>query len=86
MTPIRYRSKIVEIYAMLWDGTDACYAAIKDWAGAMIGQRHNNGAFLIATPEGNVTASVGDYIIKGTIGEFYPCKPEVFEHKYEAAS
>lgn len=30
-----------------------------------------------------MTVSVGDYIIKGLIGEFYPCKPGVFEEKYE---
>lgn len=28
-------------------------------------------------------ASVGDYIIKGLRGEFYPCKPDVFKMKYE---
>lgn len=30
-----------------------------------------------------MTASEGDYIIKGLRGEFYPCKPDVFEKKYE---
>ena len=29
------------------------------------------------------TASIGDYIIKGIAGEFYPCKPEIFEKTYE---
>ena len=28
-------------------------------------------------------ASVGDYIIKGIKGEFYPCKPDIFEQTYE---
>ena len=28
-------------------------------------------------------ASVGDYIIKGVNGEFYPCKPDIFEKTYE---
>lgn len=28
-------------------------------------------------------ASVGDYIIKGVAGEFYPCKPDIFEKTYE---
>jgi hypothetical protein len=28
-------------------------------------------------------AIIGDYIIKGLRGEFYPCKPDVFEKKYE---
>lgn len=30
-----------------------------------------------------MTASVGDYIIKGVKGEFYPCKPDIFEQTYE---
>lgn len=37
----------------------------------------------IYTLEGVVTASVGDYIIKGVAGEFYPCKPEIFAQTYE---
>jgi hypothetical protein len=28
-------------------------------------------------------ASVGDWIIKGVKGEFYPCKPDIFENTYE---
>ena len=39
---------------------------------------------LIPTLEGEMTASIGDYIIKGIRGEFYPCKPDIFEKSYEA--
>lgn len=39
----------------------------------------------IQTLEGVMEASVGDYIIKGVNGEFYPCKPDIFEKTYEAA-
>lgn len=38
----------------------------------------------IPTLEGEMTASLGDYIIKGVSGEFYPCKPDIFEKTYEA--
>tara|TARA_Y100000114_G_C11663950_1_gene280403 strand:- start:155 stop:418 length:264 start_codon:yes stop_codon:yes gene_type:complete len=38
----------------------------------------------IATLEGVMTAGVGDWIIKGVNGEFYPCKPDIFEKTYEA--
>ena len=41
------------------------------------------GNLIIKTLEGEMLASVGDYIIKGLRGEFYPCKPDVFEMKYE---
>lgn len=37
----------------------------------------------IETLEGTMRANVGDYIIKGVKGEFYPCKPDVFEMTYE---
>ena len=37
----------------------------------------------IETLEGQIYASPGDYIIKGVNGEFYPCKPDIFEQTYE---
>lgn len=39
----------------------------------------------IYTLEGKMSASVGDWIIKGVQGEFYPCKPEIFAATYEEA-
>lgn len=39
----------------------------------------------IETLEGNHKALEGDYIIKGVKGEFYPCKPDIFEMTYEVA-
>jgi hypothetical protein len=39
---------------------------------------------LIHTLEGEMRADVGDYIIRGIAGEFYPCKAEIFEATYEA--
>lgn len=38
---------------------------------------------IIGTLEGTMRASAGDYIIRGTRGEIYPCKPDVFATKYE---
>ncbi len=37
----------------------------------------------IGTLEGEMIASYGDFIIKGIQGEFYPCKPDIFEATYE---
>ena len=37
----------------------------------------------IETLEGTMTASPGDYIIKGVKGEIYPCKPDIFEMSYD---
>lgn len=42
-----------------------------------------NGAFYIHTLEGTHRADVGDFIIKGIKGEFYPVKPDIFESTYE---
>ena len=46
-------------------------------------QRGNVGYLTIETLEGNMKANLGDYIIKGVNGEFYPCKPDIFEKTYE---
>ena len=41
------------------------------------------GGLMVKTLEGEHLASIGDYIIKGVQGEFYPCKPDIFEQAYE---
>ena len=38
---------------------------------------------IIHTLEGDMTASIGDYIITGVNGEKYPCKPDIFEKTYD---
>lgn len=61
-------------------------AAIKDgsvWFGR---DSLNNVRMTIVTLEGNMTATPGDWIIKGVAGEIYPCKPEIFERTYRAAT
>ena len=81
---MRYRKKPVEIEAMQFtDGTkDQCYNFVRcnchadfDDSGAPI--------LKIQTLEGIMTARFGDWIIKGVNGEFYPCKPDIFEKTYE---
>ena len=42
-----------------------------------------NPKLLIETLEGVMEASVGDYVIRGVHGEFYPCKPDIFNETYE---
>lgn len=43
------------------------------------------GKLWIHTLEGTLTASAGDWIIRGIKGEFYPCKPDIFKETYEPA-
>ena len=45
---------------------------------------HANGLFVIFTLEGLMEILPGDYVIRGTKGEIYPCKPDVFEEVYDA--
>lgn len=49
-----------------------------DWRFARLGA-----AVEIETLEGTMRAEAGDWIIRGVKGEFYPCKPDVFEQTYE---
>lgn len=41
------------------------------------------GFMVIRTLEGDMAVSAGDWIIRGVAGEFYPCKPDIFEQTYE---
>lgn len=38
---------------------------------------------IIKTLRGNIDANIGDYVVKGDRGDFYPCKPDIFEETYE---
>lgn len=44
----------------------------------------NAGGRFIKTLEGNMKAEFGDWIIMGVKGEFYPCKPDIFDATYES--
>ena len=83
----KYRKKPVIIEAMRWDGDEECYNAICDWAGinfpANLGKDGIVYDLTIPTLEGDHRANHGDMIIKGIKGEFYPCKPDIFDATYE---
>ena len=68
--------KPVVIEAVQWDGnTEPMLDFCK-------GIEFRDGELYIQTLEGQMHASKGDFIIKGVQGEFYPCKPDVFELSY----
>lgn len=46
-------------------------------------QLTSNEHYIIQTLDGAMKVTKGDYIIKGVQGEFYPCKPDIFEATYE---
>ena len=61
------------------------WESIASWCGGLIrGYRlePERREIKIPTLEGDMRATVGDWIIKGVNGEFYPCKPDVFEKTY----
>ncbi len=79
---MKYRKKPVVIDAVLWDGENV--NEILDFVSsdkAYAGYLHT---FVIKTLEGDMTASRGDWIIKGVKGEFYPIKDDIFRETYEA--
>lgn len=48
-----------------------------------VSNNFNMNYMYIETLEGTMTACLGDYIVKGVNGEYYPVKPEIFEKTYE---
>ena len=76
---MKYRKKPGVIEAIQWDGK--YLLELSSFVGdAMI---IVPGAVMIHTLEGDLRVRKGDYIIKGVHGEFYPCKPDIFEKTYE---
>lgn len=85
----KYRKKPVVIEAIQFDGSN--FDEILEF-GNKEGEKRNilknsftgNQDYLfIRTLEGNMKVSEGDYVIKGVQGEFYPCKPNIFEATYD---
>lgn len=82
---MKFRKRPVVIEAMQF--TNENKDRVFNW---IDGTRHypgfdenNNPILKLQTLEGLMTASLGDWIIKGVVNEFYPCKPDVFEMTYE---
>jgi hypothetical protein len=77
----QYRKKPVVIEAVQWDGNLETLNVFPKEDTEPVKLR--NGDLYIQTLEGEMKASIGDFIIKGVQGEFYPCKPDIFEKTYE---
>jgi len=96
---MKYKKKPIVIEAVRWDGTEKSFLeeVLPFLADGHEDYEHlpnNTGAIKngigvtcegidIPTLEGDMLASKGDWIIKGVKGEFYPCKPDIFELTYE---
>jgi len=77
-----FRAKPVTIEAIEFTGTNFGDVT-KFVAGASVSYNLIKQQVVIHSLEGMMVASAWDWIIKGTAGEFYPCKPDVFRAKYE---
>lgn len=82
----QFRKKPVIIEAWKWDGTSTSTQRPEWLRGPNVTADHFEETIRIGTLEGVMTASKGDWIIKGVKGEIYPCKPDIFEATYEPVS
>ena len=89
---MKYKKKPVIIEAIQFDGLNL--EEIKDFVGNklkydiidsawQVGKGEPHILMEIETLEGNMKVSKMDYVIRGISGEFYPCKPDIFEKTYE---
>jgi hypothetical protein len=80
---MKYRKKPVVIEAVQWTGDNG--AEMHTFCPSAMATAAKNSPIYIPTLEGEMTAQVGDWIIRGVKGEYYPCKPDIFAATYEAA-
>lgn len=79
----KFRKKPVVIEAMQFDGSWESVRALVEAHEAVTWSSRDGGIVRIATLEGEMIGSAGDWIIQGVQGELYPCKPEIFAATYE---
>jgi hypothetical protein len=79
---MKFRKKPVVIDAVQWTGNNE--AELAEFCSTIdIRFKYPEMGIIIPTLEGDHTAIVGDYIIRGIKGEFYPCKQDIFHRTYD---
>lgn len=81
--PQKYRKKPVVIEAMQWDGGIETRNILGEWLGDKFLTHGEYDHPSIRTLEGDHLCNIGDFIVKGVKGEFYPVKPDIFKMTYE---
>jgi len=80
---MKYRKKPVVIEAIQYFPDNLnIFKNIEDMGCDLVVDRRG---VYIDTLEGSMQVSPGDFVIKGVNGEFYPCKPDIFEKTYDLA-
>ena len=80
---MRFRKKpvIIEARQFRFDGD---WKLLADWCGGQLNTTSLIGPHIVIhTLEGDHKALLGDWIIRGVQGEFYPCKDSIFTQTYE---
>lgn len=88
----KYRKIPIIVEAIRWNGINL--DEIKEFVGKSLiyeiiddawraGKSSSHVIMKIKTLEGYMNVSINDFIIKGVNGEFYPCKPDIFEKTYK---
>ena len=87
---MKFRKKPIVIEAIQYTGTPESNREIIDWTRgsatpAYMDKHPQDGGLMLSvnTLEGSLWVTPMDYIIKGALGEFYPCKPAHFEATYD---
>ena len=80
----KFKKKPVIIEAVQYDNNKN---EIEEFVGTALRtlQKESETFLFIDTLEGTMRIDPDDYVIKGVHGEFYPCKPDIFEETYELA-
>lgn len=86
---MRYRKRPIEVEAYKYQkelGNNRLMNWLAQQGANVTGWLFHDGEVTIPTLEGAIKAIDGDWIIRGVKGEFYPCKPDIFEATYEAVA
>lgn len=89
---MKARKKPVEIECVQWTGSNIeeimsfCGPKAYDIYQINLANMPTEYSLMIHTLEGDHRATIGDYIIKGVHGEFYPCKEDIFHETYDIIS
>ena len=82
---MKFRKKPAVIEAVRFDGTNSL--EVLSFVGAKVLTGNTAGVYIkppgTFESDSEMFVSIGDWIIKGVQGEFYLCKPDVFEATYE---
>ena len=80
---VKYRKKPVVVEAIQYFDRPEYMKLVADFVDDSAVPDPITGDLMITTLEGIMRCCDGDWIIKGVNGEFYPCKPDIFDKTYE---